>query len=54
MKVKELKDWLAQLPDSAVLEGRERHWGDFSQRFQLRVVFPMFHAEEEVEVKEEA
>lgn len=53
MKVKELKDWIAQLPDSATIEGREKHWGDFSQGFQLRVVFPMLVAEREVEVKEE-
>lgn len=53
MRAKQLKAWVAKIDDDAIVEGRERDYGSFSQDFQLRVVVPMLIAKEEVETTAE-
>lgn len=47
MKAKVLKDWIALVPDEAVIEGRERDYGSFVKDFQIRATFPILTAEKE-------
>ena len=51
MKAKELKEWISQVPDSSILEVRDRY-GDWAQRFEMRVTYQQLKAKEEVEAEE--
>lgn len=44
MTAKELKQWMETVPDCAMIECRERSYGEFAKEFQLRALLPVLAA----------